>query len=122
MPPETSTCTLGGNTMSRRLAAILLGAVVALNAMPVLGHAVGYQLRETGNAECDFDKDVKTEITAFGHHHHERTDSEIVIFHTPTNVWNYTWVDWNVFAMEWELSNQFGYSYSHTGSGWAGCL
>ena len=108
--------------MSRRLAAATLGLVMAFTAMPVLGHVVSYTTREVGSAECAFDKDVRTDITAQGHHRHRRTGIQDFIFHNPANTWTYTAVDWNVFAMEWQTANQFGQQYDATGSGWGGCV
>lgn len=108
--------------MSRRLAAILLGLVIALTAMPVMAHVVNYITRETGSAECDFDKDVRTDIVAQGHHRHRRTSIQDLHFHNPVNVWTHSAVDWNVFAMQWETANQFGQPYDFLSSGWGGCV
>lgn len=106
--------------MSRRFAAIMLGVLLALTAVPALAHSVNFTTRETGTAECDFDENVRTDIVAVGHHRHTRVGHSFVVWHTPTDAYYHTYEIWPTFAMEWATANQSGYSYDFLSSG-GGC-
>lgn len=99
---------------------MLLGLALALGAVPALAHTVSFTTRETGTSECDFDESVRTDIVAVGHHRHTAVGYTHVIFHTPTDAYYGTGYIWNVYAMNWALANQSGYSYSSVSSG-GGC-
>lgn len=102
----------------RNLLRVLTLCIALTLAVPLTAWAATFVTQEVGSTECSSSQDAWTKIKAGGDHRHKRTTSgQTVIFNLPGDgVQRTTNVDWNIFALEWSLSNELGFSYSTSGS------
>jgi hypothetical protein len=108
--------------MRRLLTLLVASSLVFGLAVPASG-LTDWVVRRQGTQTCDFDKQVKTRITAQENHLHTRVSIGSYEFEFPDNGVTYSsYVSWGWFEMQYKLSTRSGWywnpslTYAYCGS------